>query len=162
MASENRKAIVERIQQLADANDGRITPDIVIKDARNKSSPLHSEFEWDIRKAASLYLLDQARALIASVEVIIRSSNIDVRCPAYIRDPSVDSKRQGYISVDKLRTQEDQARDALIKEFERVSSMLVRARTLAMALDLDQDVERIIQGVAELRGRIQPQPPAVM
>lgn len=150
-----RKAIEDRIQKIADKHGGRITPDLVVADAKNKNSPLHGEFEWDVRKAAQAHWIDQARALIASVTVIVRTTTVDVRSPAYVRDPNRSAGEQGYISVDNLRSDSDAARSALVSEFTRVGDLLRRARILARALEMEDQVERLVRGVDELREHLQ-------
>lgn len=46
-----KKDLQEHLQSLADRH-GRLTPEIVVSDARKKDSPLNGYFEWDIKKAA--------------------------------------------------------------------------------------------------------------
>ena len=157
-----REVIEKQLQELADSNGGRLTPYIVIEDARHKDSPLHGEFEWDVKKAAAAHWIKQARDLIASVTIVIHTTRVDIRSPAYIRDPNCASHEQGYIEVARLRTDSDASREALIAEFSRVGDLLRRARILAVALDMENDVRRIIDGVMELRERLQTPPPSVM
>jgi hypothetical protein len=151
---EERKIIEDHLQSMCD-RAGRLTPDMVVEDAKKKSSPLHAEFEWDVRKAAAAHWVDRAREIIASVTVVIRTNKVDVRSPAYVRDPSCASHEQGYVSVDRLRTDQDASRIALMAEFSRVGDYLRRARNLAVALELHEDVDRIISGVAALRSRVE-------
>jgi len=49
--------------------NGRLTPERVVRAARNPKSPLHACFEWDDQEAARKYRLYQARNLILSVRV---------------------------------------------------------------------------------------------
>lgn len=149
-----RKAIEQRLQEICDRN-GRLTPDLVVADAKRKDSPLHGEFTWDLRKAAKSYWIEQARRLIASVTVIVHTNHSEVRSVAYVRDPSCASGEQGYVSVIRLRTDQEASRLALIAEFSRVGDYLRRARMLAAALELGDEVERLIVGVAQLRSRIE-------
>jgi len=161
MTGEQRKAIRERLEEIAEANNGRLTPDQVVEDARKKNSPLHDQFEWDVKKAAMSHWLDRAREIIVSVHVVIRTTRTDVRSVAYVRDPSAGSSEQGYVSVNRLRDEKDLARDALLAEFQRAADLLRRARNIALALDLDGDVDRIIDGIVELRNRISFEPPSM-
>lgn len=64
-----RKATVAE-ELAAIARGGRLDPKRVVDWARrNRSSALHSRFQWDDTKAAEQYRLWQARELIVSVEV---------------------------------------------------------------------------------------------
>ena len=51
--------------------DGSLTPEAVVKDARKKDSPLHPFFEWDNEAAAAAHRIEQARYLIRSVDIVI-------------------------------------------------------------------------------------------
>ena len=45
---------------------GEVTPELVLKEARHKDSVIHSDFQWDDEKAATLYRLDTARGINAA------------------------------------------------------------------------------------------------
>lgn len=141
------KRIVERLKALEDSH-GRLTPDVVIQDARSKDSPLHGEFEWDTKKAAQKHWQDQARALIRAVKVVVSTDTTVVKSVAYVRDPNRPKDEQGYISVANLRRDPEGAHAALVEEFSRASSALKRARGLAVALQLEDQV-------GELHDRLQ-------
>lgn len=59
------------------AERGSATPAHIVESARDKRSPLHDEFEWDDRKAGHAHRLNQAAALVRSVDVIIQSDPDD-------------------------------------------------------------------------------------
>jgi hypothetical protein len=63
---------------------GRLTPIIVVTAAQDKKSPLHKHFEWNDTKAAAKYRLWQARQLIMSVEVIVRTESGDEKIRAFL------------------------------------------------------------------------------
>jgi hypothetical protein len=48
---------------------GRLTPELVLDDARDPDSPLHDRFEWDDTLAAEKYRRGQAADLIRSVRI---------------------------------------------------------------------------------------------
>ena len=55
MTPEQREAVKKRLIEIEEANGGRLTPDAVVRDAKRKDSPLHSCFEWDVKKAAAAH-----------------------------------------------------------------------------------------------------------
>ena len=62
----------ERLDYLASKNRGRVTPDMVLREAKLKSSVFHNYFEWDDTEAAEQYRVQQARNLINHiVEVVV-------------------------------------------------------------------------------------------
>lgn len=56
------------------AENGGLTPEAVVAEAKAKSSPLHVAFEWDDDKAAHRFRLVQARYLIKQVEVVVEDA----------------------------------------------------------------------------------------
>ena len=158
MSAETREAVRRRLEQIAAANGGRLTPEQVVEDAKRKDSPLHAHFTWDVRKAAHAHWIDRARELIRSVRVEIRTDTTVIQAVAYVRDPQAGGNEQGYVAVERLRTDKDLARDALITEFARVGDNLRRARELAAALDVADEVDNLIEQVVGLRRRVM-QPP---
>lgn len=146
--------ILDRLKELATAGGGRLTPQAVVDDAKDESSPLHGHFTWDIDKAAAERWLDQARTLIRSVEITFRTETVVVRVPYFVRDPEAGPKEQGYISVKAVRTESDLAREVLVQEFSRVADLMRRARVLAKALQLDEEVGAMVDSIVELRDRV--------
>lgn len=67
------QAAGESLERLREDRGGRLTPDDVVISARPRRSPLHDAFEWDDSVAAKAHRLNQARYLLRSVEVVIRS-----------------------------------------------------------------------------------------
>ena len=111
---------------------GGLTPQGVVKWARaNKSSALHSRFEWDNSKAAEQYRLWQARELIVEVEAIYPDGK----------------KRQVYVSPLSVRgTVGYQTLVGVLSHTER------RAEFLAQALDEYQRVGAKFLDLQELAG----------
>lgn len=72
-AQHNRldaQVIGDRIEQLRQENEGKVTPVVVVDDARSPASPLHAVFEWDDEKAAESYRRWQAREVVGSLLVV--------------------------------------------------------------------------------------------
>ena len=161
MDKAKRDAIRARLAQIETKHKGRLTPDAVVDDAKDKKSPLHDQFEWDDSKAAAAHRLAQARRLIVSVLVTTTTTTTIVEAPYYVRDPNAASNEQGYVSVPTLRSDQDYARAALIDAFKSAGDMLRRARELAIVLEMHEEVDTLINGVLDLRQRVE-QPEAVM
>lgn len=69
------EAIRAALAAIAARNNGYLDPAIVVDEARDESSILHAEFEWDDDTAAEQYRLAQAGALIRRVKfTVIRQS----------------------------------------------------------------------------------------
>lgn len=159
MTSEKKKQIRLRLLEICAANDGQLTPDAVVADARDPGSPLHDQFEWDVGKAAYKYWLDQARNLITSVKVVATVDKQQVSTVFYVRDPRAEHDEQGYVSLTTLKSDEDLAREAIHAEFLRARAVMHRAKTLAAVLSLTEQVEEAERQISSL---IQLTRPAVV
>ncbi len=124
----------------------RITPEIVVSDARDKKSPLHGLFEWDKSKAAAAHWLVQAREIIGAVKVIFTTETSTVRAPLYVRDPDAKGE-QGYRSVTALRADPDQARRSLVFTLEVAAGHIRRAQELAGPLGLSHEIDGLLAGI---------------
>ena len=63
--------ILEILTGLSVKHGGILTPKIVLDEARKKTSPLHTYFEWDDSEAANQWRLAQAGSLIRKVRVTL-------------------------------------------------------------------------------------------
>jgi len=144
----------ERLLSLQ-GEDGRLTPDIVLADAKNPDSPLHTHpaFEWDLAKAAHRDWLNAARHII-SVWYSYSVKTTLVEAPLFVRDPSVPGNSQGYINVDKLRRNKALARQSLMIEFKRIEGALQRARVIAEVLGLEDELEVMLLQLVGLRAKV--------
>lgn len=138
-----KKEIIDAIVALSDVNGGTLTPELVVKSAENKNSPLHECFTWDNKAAGTAYRLIEARTLIRSVRVEISTEQFSVKAPMFVRDPSLPADEQGYASIGRLRSDEDMAREAVVAEFSRAGAALARAKAVAAALSLSDEIEEI-------------------
>ncbi len=147
------QSIIDRLSELAESNGGRLTPDIVVEDARVKGSPLHDCFEWNTKQAAYHYWRAQARQLIKSVKIEIRTETRKIRAVAYVRDPDCEKTEQGYVSIMQLKSETDKAREVIVSEFARASAALERAHSIAAVLDMTDEVSDAMEQVQYLHHR---------
>lgn len=115
------------LEILARRNGWRLTPKIIIDDARSPDSPLHSEFTWDNEIAGEKHRLTEARELIRSVKLKVTVDSRMIHIPKYVRDPRVPAHTQGYVPLDRARTMQEVALEIRRQEIERACSMIVRA-----------------------------------
>jgi hypothetical protein len=137
---------------------GRVTADNVVDAAKDENHIWHERFDWNDETAAHKARLFTARALIRSVIYERRTETRVLRSVAYVRDPDAQPDEQAYVSVASLRTDEERARATLLQEFQRVASVLRRARELADVLNLSDEVETLLNQVEGLAGILR-QPP---
>jgi hypothetical protein len=151
---KDKEIVAKRLAEIAGRNNGSLTPDLVVKDAEDSSSPLHELFEWDDGIAGHKYRIEQARHVITSVRVVITTEHKAVSTVYYVRDPEADSTEQGYVSIDKLKSDSDLARESIVMEFSRAASYLQRARIHAEALGMAQEVDALIADVQKFKEEV--------
>lgn len=135
------KAQLARIHALEN-DQGQITPSQVVRDAKDKRSPLHVLFDWNQKRAAEKHWLWRAREIIGAVTVVISNETTTIRSPVYVHLPDV--KGQGYQSVATLRQNPNQARESLIYTLEMASGHLRRALDLAAPLGLRNEIDTLL------------------
>lgn len=69
----------DHLQSIYDEH-GKLTPKIVVDEARDPNHPLHNRFEWDDGVAAEKYREDQARGLIRLLRVTYRNAEGERGC----------------------------------------------------------------------------------
>jgi hypothetical protein len=153
--SFDRGAVEDRIRELYDKH-GRVTPDLVIEDAKDKKSPLHQCFEWDVQAAALEAWRETARRLIRSVKVVRTFEDVKFTgkgrpIPEFVRDPKAPSSDQGYSRAAELRSERDLAMSALMYEIDRADAAINRARNVAEALGLEEDIRLVASAIATVR-----------
>ena len=158
MNQEQRAIIKKRLEYLAAENGGRLTPENVVKDAKKKSSPLHNLDcwnGWNEKVAAEAHWISSARALIRDVRVVITEEKRIVKSVAYVRDPTMGPKEQGYVAVDALKKERDLARDAVQRELKYAKAAINRAIEVADALGLADEVAELLGYVDALQVRFE-------
>ena len=149
MNKPSRKEIDAEISRIYSEN-GSITPDLVIKAAEDPNNVLHHLFEWDNFKAGNAYRVDQARQIITSVKINIVTESRTISAVSYVRDPRLPNDQQGYISVAKLKTDKDLAKDSIRYEFQRAYAHLHRAKTHAEILGMEDQVSALLNTLEEV------------
>lgn len=147
-----KEIIAGRLTWLA-RKSGRLTPELVVRDAEDARSPLHSQFEWDDSKAAEQYRLEQARDLIRSVELKVTTTNYTYSTVGFVRDPDAGSG-QGYIATQRLRMDRRRARDAFDLELVQVVARMERARNLAKILRLEAVWDALIRKMQKISEKV--------
>ena len=150
----NNAIVKARLEEIARNNGGVLRPMDVVQDARQPDSPLHELFEWDVEEAAYEHWMHTARRIIASVKVNITTETIVLKAPAYVRDPRLHGREQGYLETIKIRTEHEIAKEVLAGEVQNVISALRRARNVAAALDMESEIDRLMEQFLDMRMRL--------
>lgn len=134
------------IEAIAANNDGRVTAEQVLDAAKIPGTALFEYFEkrgaWDPETAQRQFGLMVARECIKSIRVKVESYPFP-QVPKFVRDPELPAQVQGYVSISRLRKDEDLAREALVNEFSRAGALLKRAQTYAALFGLGDELEEV-------------------
>ena len=106
----------DQLQSIYEAR-GRLTPKILVDEARDPAHPLHSRFEWDNDVAAERYREAQAGELIRSVKISYRATSgrpASVNAFQSVRRPS----GPGYEPVEEV-IQDEFTTKILLADMER-------------------------------------------
>lgn len=146
------QAQLARIKALEDTR-GRLTAPAVVADAKNKRSPLHGLFNWDLKKAAEAHWLHRAREIIGAVTVQITLAHSVAKSVVYVRD--MTQPEGGYVNVASLRSDRDQSIESLRYTLETAAGHLRRAYDLAQPLGLSDQIDHLLQEIAGVRRLIE-------
>lgn len=130
-----QKKEIDRLRQ----RDGTITTTAIIEAAKNKKSSLHSEFQWDIKKAAYDSWTHTARGLLREYKLVITTTHTTLRFepPAYIHDPNLPGNETGYKSTAVIKDSRSEARTALQRKAQQCLGHLSTFHDLALFWDFD-------------------------
>lgn len=150
----SNKLIASALRALED-DRGRLSPEIVVKAAENPESPLHQYFEWDDAKAARIHRLEQARRLIRVVLYEFKEDKHVLTTVAYVKDPQSKGQEQGYVSLEQIRSEPENAQAMIDTELERVLYTLGRVESLARAMKMQDAVALVAKQIRALKARFQ-------
>lgn len=146
-----QRAIIAAVRELElTSPTNTITPRALWESARDKSHPLHHEFEWDDSVAADAYRDEQARRLLR-LRVTITHNDRVIDAPICVRSPDAPPSEAGYVRITSVVDDREKARRALLDEIARAARAVERARVVAEALGLGDDCERLLSQLARLR-----------
>jgi hypothetical protein len=118
---------------------GRLTPDVVLDEARDPTHVLHTRFCWDDGEAAERYRLGQARNLIRSVKVTYQrptGEKASVRQFVSIDRSDAAGPATGYLPTEEVLA-DPLTRRILLRQMEReVGSLMARFEHMQEFRDL--------------------------
>ena len=135
------------LMALYEANNNQLPPRSVVDAARDPSSPLHDEFEWDDDAAAEAYRLAQAGALVRRVlATIIKRDPKTKRLTAtvtrqYQSRPSQRHRDGGYETLQDILSDEDKRAELIgrvlreMRSYRKRYEELVELQSIWSAID---------------------------
>lgn len=139
MAFENER---DYLLELAEQNDGILSTEVVLEDARQDTSPLHRHFQWDDTIAAENYRRWQARSLIAKCRITIEART-ESTIRAFVSLPSDRGLEGGYRVMTTVLSEDDQ-REELVSDMRNRVTYWTRQASL-----LDPQTRQALNRFAE-------------
>jgi hypothetical protein len=134
-----------------EAQHGELTPEMVERAARRKSSVLHDLFEWDDSEAAYKYRLGQAAHLVRCI-VVIDAPESPEPFTAYVRVdvPGEDAgeseepapKRSSYRSTAVVMSDAELRAQVLGRALSELRAFQRKYRSLSELVDVFEAIER--------------------
>lgn len=144
------------LEALAD-QEGNIKPEDVVDAVRyNPNHPLYDEFDWDQERAAYSTWVARARALIASVRVVVITSPpikpSDLPPPrAFVRDPDKSRKETGYVAISSLRDDRERSIRVLAQRLADLEGRVVEMLSIARHLGIEAELRAMLGSVGVIR-----------
>jgi hypothetical protein len=122
-------SVKDCLEQICEKHNGVITVDLVVKEARKKTSPLHTYFVWDDSEAARQYRLIQAGELIRRVKVTYSPrEDVSYKVRAFFNVVSTEENEEGkkiYVPI-KEALNTPSYREQLLAEAKRDADTFVK------------------------------------
>ena len=116
---------------------GPVTPAMLVKEAKKKSSPIHECFTWDDKEAGMLRRLDEARYLLRMITVEVETADEPIVTRAFVSvtdDTAYTTIKAAMDDDDMRESLLDQARKDL-KSFKSKYSQLKELAVIFEAID---------------------------
>lgn len=151
LSNEQAERYGQRLSVLVEENNGALTPEQVVEDAKEPTSPLHDYFMWDNAKAAAQWRLDQARYLMRSITVVIKREDTkeeeSARYLYNIKSVPVDEEiQQVYVPIQRVMAEEDLRSQVIEEALRKIEHWRARYRqyrefaTIFTAIDQVREV----------------------
>lgn len=123
-----------------------------------ESHPLHHELEWDNDKWGEAGRLEQCRAMIRSVRMVIREENLPPRSvPVYTRDPRQKEHGGGYVNLRKVVGDHQHSREILDELLNQLIPQIRNAADKAAVLGMHDEWQGMLQIALDIRSKTRQQ-----
>lgn len=132
----------KEIEKIASLHNHEVTPQLVIEEAKNPSSPLHEVFEWDNQNAGYKWRLHQARQLIASLVIDITiSAPEEVR--AYV-NISIPEQGNAYCSIHDVMDDDEKMQIIINDAKRKLSTLSSQLRVYQKMRDFANKIDELV------------------
>ena len=155
MSEKKQNIIAVELRRIAQENGGILQPQAVVEAARVKTSPLHSQFDWENSEAAHKWRLHQARNLIrVTVEWLTipgQTTPVEVR-PFVSLTPDRKAEGGGYretVAVLSRKETRDQLLADALAELQAIESKYACLTELAKVFEETRKARAIVRASSQ-------------
>lgn len=119
----------ECLEEITENNGGELTPHLVVKEAKDKNSPLHEVFEWDNSIAGERFRVQQARELISCVIVEVKFDHTSRDQKAFFSVKNTNENRESsrvYVTLNRVLTEPDLRKNVIADALREVEGWRIR------------------------------------
>lgn len=122
---------------------GRLTPAYVVEAARHPKHPLHSQFNWDLKKAAYQHWLHQAAELIRSVRVVFRMDPNDKPRTIRAHVSVIGSRGREYVPFIKAMSVAEHREQLLVDAMRELQAFRQKYKDLSVLAPVFEAIGRV-------------------
>ena len=126
---------------------GFVTPKILVEEASSKKSPLHDWFEWNKNKAAEKWLIEQAKYLLRSIEVVVVCEGKPVQT-RYMVNVANEEVASVYMPIQAVLEDEKLMDDYVAQAFRELESVRSKYEHLLELRELWEKLDEIKEKVS--------------
>lgn len=126
---------------------GKLTAEIIVKDATPKDSVLHPVFEWNNRVAAHQYRLEQARHLLRSIVVVNPESEKPKPIRAFVVVAEEAEKQEVYIPTMKALQDENYRKQVLARALAELQALRRKYNDLVELAEVFTAIDKVAEQV---------------
>lgn len=128
-----------------------LTPQLILKKAQAKASPLHGYFDWDDTEAARKWRIRQAGKLVGSIEVtVVIKSQPPTHVRAFVRvgpDATAERTTGRYVSLGRAMKDSDMRSDVLRDAVREMQAFRLKYAHLVELLDVFNMIDKVLEKV---------------
>ena len=149
-----------RLSMLA-AQRGYLTPRIVVEDARNTESPLHSYFDWNDEVAAEAWRIEQAKYLIRNISITVSTDKTPQVRHFFSVTPSANmhvSEPKVYVTMDNVISNAGRRIEVVEYALRELEGWTVRYSQYSELFGVSKEIMKEISKVKKRIGKAKKKP----
>lgn len=144
---QRESAIRDELIRIAQAYGGELKPEVVVKEARVETSPLHHSFDWDDGEAAENWRIHQARQLIRVTVTFEAVSNDKlIPCRVFVSlTPDREKGGAGYRLTSDVMSDTEHRQQMLADAKDEMNRFRAKYRALTELAEVFAAMDRVAE-----------------